>query len=346
MFSASSLKIPIGFEPAAFIAVADFSTVAERTALVGGASYLEALVIVPGMHQQQSANDVSNGEYPPATSLANGYIFNIENPATVSYLQRISCAGCLVSAKVEPKTEAGFKQQIPYFRDIHLSLPNHHGGVPGALLYLLCPISTVIVFGILGSLRDWWALGILGILVLSRTINVFVIKRRASDSSRWKGGEEPGNPDGDLLIVLSQNRWVRLRGKLSDVKKVTAGQWLREMTVYENLAISSATVLVYASAAFVGNATNVDGWLIACLMLWSLALLGWCNAKTQCLQMYNCIVRVDLEKPMKYYPRRLTMVKHFIEESGRSDWAVRMGLIMEDVLDHNVRLPGNGLGQN
>ncbi|KAK0219464.1 hypothetical protein EDD85DRAFT_797357 [Armillaria nabsnona] len=57
MFSASSLRIPINFEPATFIAVADLSTVAERTALVGGASYLEALVIVPAMHRQQLADE-------------------------------------------------------------------------------------------------------------------------------------------------------------------------------------------------------------------------------------------------------------------------------------------------
>ncbi len=78
----------------------------------------------------------------------------------------------------------------------------------------------------MGSIKDWWALAVLGMLVLSRTINVFVIKRRASDSSVWKGAEEEGR--GDLLIVLNQDRWIRLQGDISDVKRVTAGQWLRD----------------------------------------------------------------------------------------------------------------------
>ncbi len=313
MFSASSLRIPINFEPATFIAVADLSIVAERTALVGGASFLEAFVMVPGMHRQQSADAMNNGESPQAASLINEYIFNIENPGTVSYLQRIGRAGHLVTASVTRKREADFPWKF---------LP-HHEGVVAALLYLLCPISTITVLAFLGSIRDWWALGVLGALVLSRTINVFVIKRRTSGSSTWKGEIEDG--ETDLLIVLSQNRWVRLRGKLSDVKKVTAGQWLREISVHESLAISSATVLVYASAAFVGNATNVGGWLIACLMLYSLALLGLCNSKTQCLQMYDCIVRQTGE-PQRY-TRRLEMVKAIVEEKGYSDWAIRMGLI-------------------
>ncbi len=63
-------------------------------------------------------------------------------------------------------------------------------------------------------------------LVLSRTINVFIIKRRAPDSSVWKGAEEEGR--GDLHIVLSQDRWTRLQRDISDVKRVMAGQRLRD----------------------------------------------------------------------------------------------------------------------
>ncbi|KAK0488373.1 hypothetical protein EDD18DRAFT_1110344 [Armillaria luteobubalina] len=95
-----------------------------------------------------------------------------------------------------------------------------------ALLYLLCPILTTVVFALVGSIRDWWAVAVLGTLVLSRMINVLVIKRRVSDSERWKETKEMGA--GVLLAVLSQDRWVHLRGELPDVKQVTAGQWLRD----------------------------------------------------------------------------------------------------------------------
>ncbi len=150
----------------------------------------------------------------------------MENPATVSYLQRIGHTGYLVTAVVERKQNSKDSKN----RYFDLSPPQYHtfyiAGVSVALLYLLCLILTIIIFALVGSIKDWWALAVLGMLVLSRTINVFVIKRRASDSSVWKGAKEEGR--GDLLVVLSQDRWIRLQGNISDVKRVTAGQWLRD----------------------------------------------------------------------------------------------------------------------
>ncbi|KAK0219475.1 hypothetical protein EDD85DRAFT_780578, partial [Armillaria nabsnona] len=137
--------------------------------------------------------------------------------------------------------------------------------------------------------RDWWVLAVLGMLVLSRTINVFVIKRRASDSSVWKGAEEEGR--GDLLVVLSQDRWIHLQGDISDVKRVTAGQWLRDTDRVESLAVGVATLLVYAAAALAGNASTIGSLLVACLLLCSVTLLALCNSFTHCLQMYDCIVQ-------------------------------------------------------
>ncbi len=146
----------------------------------------------------------------------------MENLATVSYLRRFGHTGYLVTAVVERKQNIKDSKN----RYFDLSPPQYHtfytAGVSVALLYLLCPLLTIIVFALVGSIKDWWALAVLEMLVLSRTINVFVIKRRASDSSAWKGAEEEGR--GDLFIVLSQDCWIRLQGDISDVKRVTAGQ--------------------------------------------------------------------------------------------------------------------------
>ncbi|KAK0219185.1 hypothetical protein IW262DRAFT_1084298 [Armillaria fumosa] len=352
MFKKSSIS-GITLESAGLVALADLPTVAVRTALMGTASWIDILVLAPGMHQQQSADEVNRSEFPQTGSLTNGYVFRIENPATVNYLQRIGRTGHLVTARVKPKPMPKNPSKNSY---VDLSLPHYHtfyiAGDFVALLYLLCPILTIIVFALVGSMRDWWALAVLGMLVLSRTINVFVIKRRASDSKGWKGGDEKKSEEGDLLVVLSQDRWVRLRGKLADVKRVTAGQWLRDEDRVENLAVGFATLLVYAAAALAGNASTIGSLLIAVLLLCSVALLALCNSLTHRLQMYDCIVEED-RKERKKYERRMQMVKVLVEEvkgwkqeggqaGGRREyepgtWAINMQLIqnieeLDDIL--------------
>ncbi|KAK0472534.1 hypothetical protein IW261DRAFT_810826 [Armillaria novae-zelandiae] len=345
MFNESSIP-GITLESAGLVALADLSTVAVRTALTGTASWLDVLVLAPGMHQQQSADEVNRSEFPQTGSLTSGYVFRVENPATVSYLQRIGRTGYLVTARVQPKSVFRNTTKIPYFKSIDLCPQNHSFYIAGhsvALLYLLCPILTIIAFTLVGCIKDWWALAVLGMLVLSRMINVFIIKRRVSDSEIWKGMKEMG--EGDLLIVLSQDRWVRLRGELNDVKRVTAGQWLRDENRVESLAVGFATLLVYAAAALAGNASTIGSLLIAVLLLCSVALLALCNSLTRRLQMYDCIVQEE-KSLRRQYDRRLDMVKDFIaqeikyaigkggpaggqddRESDLGEWAISMGLI-------------------
>ncbi|KAK0430939.1 hypothetical protein EV421DRAFT_2024806 [Armillaria borealis] len=233
MFNTSSIS-GITLESAGLIALADLSTVAVRTALTGTASYLDVLVLVPGMHQQQSAVKINDGELPDTGSMTNGYVFRVENPATVSYLRHIGRTGKLVTAEVSLKPTRNCKPFPNRFCDFDISPRNNPffvSGIRATLLYLTCPILTIIVFALLGAIRDWWAVAVLGVLVLARFINVVVVKRRSEEG--WKGGEEDGL-NGDLLIVLSQDRW----------------------TSEESFAVAFATLLVYASAALAGNATT------------------------------------------------------------------------------------------
>ncbi|PBK83035.1 hypothetical protein ARMGADRAFT_1137875, partial [Armillaria gallica] len=200
---------------------ADLPAIAVRTVLMGMASWLDILVLAPGMHQQQSASEVNHGKFPKTGPLVNRSIFHVENLATVSYLQHIGCTGYLIT------TVNSKDWKNPYF---NVFPPQYHmfytAGVSMALLYLLCPMLTIVIFALMGSIRDRWVLAVLGMIVLSRTINVFVIKQRASDLSVWKGAEEEGRED--LLIVLYQDHWIRLQGDISDIKHVMAGQWLQD----------------------------------------------------------------------------------------------------------------------
>ncbi len=147
-------------------------------------------------------------------------------------------------------------------------------------------------------------------------------QQSAEEEDSWKGA--PGKGEGDLLILLSKDRWVRLRGSSHDIKTVTAGEWLRDQSTAESFFVALATLLVYAAAVMAGNASTMGSLLIACLLLCSAALLGLCNSWTGCLQMYDCIVRQEGISPR--YARRSEMVHALILASGKDDWAYEMGL--------------------
>ncbi|KAK0219177.1 hypothetical protein IW262DRAFT_1462809 [Armillaria fumosa] len=210
---------PTSLESPGLIALADLSTVAVR-----------------GMHQRQSTVKINDGELPETGSMTNGYVFRAENPATVSCLRHISRTGKLVTAEVSLNPTHSLSNR---FCDLDLSPRNNPffvSGIRATLLYLTCPIPTIVVFALLSAIRNWWAVVVLGMLVLARFINVVIIKRRREEE--WKGGERVG--DGDLLIVLSRDRLL-----------VTGSDFGKSFVV------GLATLLVNASAALAGNASTL-----------------------------------------------------------------------------------------
>jgi hypothetical protein len=293
------------FSACGLIALANTKTIANRTAFTGTASFLDVLFVAPGIHCQQDAAGINQGEYPTTGALTSGYVFRIENQATVGFLQRVGKAGHLV--------------------DVNVSSPSYHGIATDGIAsvpYLFGTTLNVAVVALLGTIQDWWGLGVLGMLMLARLLNVMIIKRRSKMG--WKGAAEPG-VRGDLLILLSQDRWVRMRGLVDDLKAVTSGQWLRDETSLESFGTSFATLLVFTSAALSGNVSSVGGVLIAGLLLISAALLGLCNAWTSNLRMFGRVVSQG--GPAKAYRRRLDLANELIKETGRDDWAIAMGMI-------------------
>ncbi|PBK61735.1 hypothetical protein ARMSODRAFT_624083 [Armillaria solidipes] len=299
----------VTLQAAGLIALADLPPVIVRTALSGTASYCDALVLAPSMHQQQTVSEINRGEFPITGAMTTGYVFRIENPATVHYLQSIGITGHLVTAHVYPSEQNTLHR--PFFAS-------------ATLLYALCPVLTIIVAVSLALIRDWWALGVLGGFIVSRLINVIVIKRRYENG--WKGKKEP-DIQGDLFILLCHDRWVRLQGAVDDLKAVASGQWLRDLTALESFSITCATMLVYVSAALAFNASPVGSLLIGFLLLSTAALLTLCNSLTGSLQMCDRVIwRVGAPKK---YERRLVLANELITDmGGRSDWAIGMGLVL------------------
>ncbi|KAM3552291.1 hypothetical protein MY1884_007287 [Beauveria asiatica] len=111
----TSTPIPsLSFSAGGLLALADLGTVARRTSVVGGASWLDALVLAPGLHYQQAADALLEQaatlasepglavvavETPPAPegrdTAVDGYprSYAIRNLAMADYLRRLWAGG-------------------------------------------------------------------------------------------------------------------------------------------------------------------------------------------------------------------------------------------------------------
>lgn len=117
-----------------------------------------------------------------------------------------------------------------------------------------------------------------------------------------------------------------MQGLVDDLKAVTSGQWLRQMTFVESSIAAFATVFVYVDAALASNVDQIGKLILLVLLIASAGTLAIANGATQMLQMHGRVIKV--EGARKPYKRRLNMVEQLAKESGRDDWAIRMGMIV------------------
>ncbi|KAI5820326.1 hypothetical protein BZA77DRAFT_274802 [Pyronema omphalodes] len=327
----------ISLDATGLVALADLATIAQRTAIVGSASMLDALVLAPGIHRHQTASEINGGEQPATAALTTGYVFRVENQATVHYLRSIGITGHLVTVKVEKETKVKFSEIKPgKAREFFVSRYCFKGGLLTSLLYMICPVLTILAFFFLLYIRDSWGIGSLMALIAARLSNVIVIRQRSK--AGWKGKSEPG-VYGHLLVLISQDRWIRINGLVDDLKQVTSGQWLKDTSSGQSFIAAVATLIVYVTAAFSGNATRFGSVTILCLLLFSASLLGLSNKVRRTFHMHGCVLKVDGEP--KRYERRLDLAQELIKEFKRSDWAVGLGMIRPDDVDGDGYGPKN-----
>ena len=288
------------------VILAEINAVAERTVL-RGASILDTFVLCPGFHRQQSASSCNAGEFPACAAMTTGYVFRVENPATVAYLQRVGRTGHLTTLRVH-----------------RLPAGNHNLLSDGlaSVSHIAAVLLTIVSMFICISMFNWLATLVLVILCVARFINISVFRKLAEHG--WHGAEEPGVVS-DLLILLSYDRWIRIQGLVDDVKAVTSGRWLRDPSPIESFAISTATLLVYSAAALTANVSSFGQLVLLLSWVGSAALLGLANALTTTLVMNGRLVEQHGEA--KAYERRRGLADELIELFGRDDWAVAMGMI-------------------
>ncbi|KAH8423680.1 uncharacterized protein LDX57_001437 [Aspergillus melleus] len=321
----------VSLDLAGVVSLADISTSSQRTALTGTAALLDCLILCPGFHLQQHADELNKGEHPAAAALTSGYVFRIENPATVHYLQKIGRTGCLTTVGVRDVRNRQSKNAL---METVFTMDNANIVSVGAQVIAVCLTVAVLVIIIL--MKDWWGLFVTLILVFARLLNVILVRRRCKP--KWSGAREEDGP-GDLLVLLSQDRWIKIVGDINQIKAISSGQWLQEMSAPESWVAAFATVMVYLNAALASNASQLGKVLLILLLIVSAGLLAVANQWTDRLQMHGYVLEVVKEET-KAYERRLHMVKDLIEQyDGNADWALRLGLInLEDL--HGPRRRG------
>ena len=303
----------VSLDAAGLVSLADLSTVAKRTALTGTSNYLDVFIISPGFHRQQSAPDLNSGEYPACGALTSGYVFRVENPATVVYLQKVGRTGQLTTLKVSRRDE----EMSALEKTLNAFFMHQNASLVSALAYLAAASLTVVSFVLLGLALDYWGVTVLSVLMFSRLLNTWVIRQRSRTG--WHGQPEPG-VNGDLLILLSQDRWVRLQGPVDDLKAVTSGQWLRDQTFFQSCLSAIATLLVYLDAALASNVHDSGKLILFILLIASAGLLGIANEWTESLVMHGC--KVEMKGERKTYGRRLKLVQELLKEKDRNDDAM------------------------
>ncbi|KAI0883692.1 uncharacterized protein GGS22DRAFT_165838 [Annulohypoxylon maeteangense] len=289
------------------LALADLGTIANRTKIVGGSSWLDALLLAPGLHYQQAADALNgNSESYSAVELYEGRTssYNITNTATRQYLERVGLAGQKVTVDVGmmPKQNYYFggRRQSPGQRATIWRDQGADLGWVSHVLYLASPVLTIAAFVFMILLREWWGVASLLALMVSRLLNIWVIK------SRSKPPENPP-PDPDVskmlteyLVDLGHGRSVCLRGMTEDLQAVTTTSWLRTKTHIEGYLEATAKLIVYCVAAFSGNMTQVGSIIFMALLLVTAGLLGLSNGHAKTFRMHGRLATPTVD----HLPRR------------------------------------------
>ncbi|KAK0473931.1 hypothetical protein IW261DRAFT_1502334 [Armillaria novae-zelandiae] len=280
-------------------------------------SYIDALFLALRIHSQEEEEDLSPSELPMAGVIRTGGTFHVWNSATVSYLHSIGRSGHLVTARVLPHSSS-VSSLNRFLQSLFIA------NIPSTLLYLLAPALTVVTAVFLGYIQDWWGLGVLVSLVLSRLINAFATMRIWRDNQRSMSGKT-SSVDTTLFILCTQNRWILLRGAEKHIRALMADLESLDESMTERFAGPLQVSLVYV-AVFLSFLSSIMGSMaIACLLLCSSAILALYSTLRPCLRLPDCSVCV--EGVPKKYTQRLDMAKELIKTTGRDDWAIGLGLI-------------------
>lgn len=215
------------------IALADLHTIAKRTVIKGGSSWLDALVLAPGLHYQQAADALDRdsaaglsaelGLTAAVETTADGKTVQhhkINNVALTNFLKRMAINGPkdetvtlnvgamkqreeidvlirkfnAISSKRSGKTMAATSQD-----DEPDESDKENANLLSHLLYIATPLLTVSSSTLMAVLGDWWGFGFIVALMASRLLNIWIIKQRVKT-----GIDIPTVPEPTLDSLVPQ----------------------------------------------------------------------------------------------------------------------------------------------
>ncbi|KAH6628299.1 hypothetical protein F5144DRAFT_654501 [Chaetomium tenue] len=198
----------LAFSAGGVLALADLQTIAQRTALTGGASWMDTLLLAPGIHYQQAADELFRkggaGAIIDVVDELDGSaaVFKLNNAATANYIQNVAKPGETVTLDVGRAIAARGRYKLhrsesgdtaTAWRETQVT----DFGWMSHALYLAGPVLTIAAITFIVLFKDWWALmSILG-LMTSRLLNIWVIKQRASQADKSEHGQR-STPDKRL----------------------------------------------------------------------------------------------------------------------------------------------------
>ncbi|KAL5084317.1 hypothetical protein Trisim1_012116 [Trichoderma cf. simile WF8] len=367
----TSTPIPnLSLSAGGLLALADLNTIAQRTAIAGGSSWLDAFVLAPGLHYQQAADlltpEYGSGKLVLSTLDGGARQFVVSNVAMVKYLRRLweregkygvvtlyvraenGVGGISFSSSLSlllGRDDSRRRSQRRWQRDLRRQLEKEHKSHVREVLemdwvshalYLLSPLLTVTAIVFMVLLQDWWGLGFLIALMVSRLANIWAIKERArpggspppalppldDDDEKPKSPPPPPSPPPPAAVGESKqslalpltfkrqdssmtqytidwgdNRRVILKGEDADLRAVTTEAWLRAKTTLEGYLEAMSKLIVYMVASLSGNLSQAGAVVLMSLLLVSAGLLGLSNAHATSMQMHGRRVgRLKVEK--------------------------------------------------
>ncbi|KAI1181259.1 hypothetical protein F4777DRAFT_573333 [Nemania sp. FL0916] len=293
----------VDISAAGLLALADLSTIQQRTR-ISGASWLDALLLAPGLHYQQAADAVLSELPSPYNAVESvggkTSTYNVANTATLRYLEHVGRAGQRIVVDVgmvpqrsyfvygeqrRKRRSRSLGQRGVIWRDQEAGI-----GWLSQVLYLASPVLTLIAFVFMVLLREWWGVAALLGLMLSRVLNIYIIKQRTNSPKMPKPNPDGSVPDGpneltEYVIDLGRGRVVCLRGLSADLQAITTTAWLRDQTHIEGYLEAAAKLTVYLVAAFSGNLSQIGSIIFLGLLLITAGLLGLSNAHAKAFTM-------------------------------------------------------------
>ncbi|KAI5467929.1 hypothetical protein BGZ63DRAFT_419592 [Mariannaea sp. PMI_226] len=274
------------------VALADLRIVANRTAIRGGSSWIDAIVLAPGLHYQQAC-DYLDRETPtglfatpvPAATDGQGR-YEIRNNVMANYVARLSRQKARGPFILEIGAEDPWKikrRLVAMFRrgekttDKGLNLGLIMVDWLSHLLFLLSPVFTIFVLYMMVLFEDIWGVCLVVALIISRLLNIWAIKNR-TEKIEESAGPLVDHSITEYSIDLGGGTIVRLRGQDADLQAVTTKTWVRAQSVLDGYLEAVAKMMVYLVAGLSGNMTQVGALTFMALLLVSAMLLGLSNA--------------------------------------------------------------------